>query len=115
MQVIIDDILRNECERTKVSSLSWVLQMFIKWMPMIVCMIQILFETIKGVISGGSAFAIIILLNKMVHPMSVIPFVFNDYKECSVSIERIEKLMNLDKESSGGEKILSLPEKNSRH
>lgn len=111
MQVIIDDILRNECERTKVSSLSWVLQMFIKWMPMIVCMIQILFETIKGVISGGSAFAIIILLNKMVHPMSVIPFVFNDYKECSVSIERIEKLMNLDKESSGGEKILSLPEK----
>ena len=28
-----------------------------------------------------------------------------------VCVERIEKLMNLDKESSGGEKILSLPEK----
>lgn len=107
MQRIIDDILKNEYERTRVSSLSWVLQMFIKWVPMIICIIQILFETMNGKLSVGNSFTTIILLNKMVHPMSSIPFLFNDYKETLVSIERIEELMNLEKER-GGNKVLPL-------
>jgi len=98
---VVDDILKNESSRNKYNSLSGTLQNLLKWLPNVICSVVALITTINGEISVGELMAFIVVLNRIITPMSELPFIINDSKESKVSLERINEVMNFPEEESG--------------
>lgn len=107
LDAAIDDIFKNEYERTMISSGSAVLQQMIAWVPNIICSVYILYQTLSGVVSIGEMMSFMILINRLIHPMSELPFIINDAKEINVSMNRLEEIMAQNNESSGDFSITS--------
>lgn len=97
----IDDILKNEYERTRITTASYVLQQMITWVPSIVCSVYILYQTFEGTVTIGGMMSFMILLNRLTHPMSELPFIVNDAREINVSMNRLEEILSQKDESSG--------------
>ena len=97
----IDDIVKNEYQRTTISMGSWVLQQMISWIPTIVCSVFILFQTFSGTVTIGGMMSFMILINRLAHSMSDLPFIINDAREINVSINRLEDIMSQENEPSG--------------
>jgi len=97
----IDDIVKNEYQRTTISMGSWVLQQMISWVPTIVCSVFILYQTFSGTVTIGGMMSFMILINRLAHSMSELPFIINDAREMNVSINRLEEIMSQKDEPSG--------------
>jgi ABC-type multidrug transport system fused ATPase/permease subunit len=98
---IIEAVFKNEKRRTSISSLSYVIQSIISWIPSVVCSLFALYEVLHGTISVGDMLAFTILLNRMARPMEEIPFAINDIMEIGVSMKRLDELCSQPKEPSG--------------
>lgn len=98
---VVDDILKNESSRNKYNSLSGTLQNLLKWLPNVICSVIALIITINGQITVGELMAFVIALNRIVTPMSELPFTINDAKESKVSLDRINEIINYPEEESG--------------
>jgi ATP-binding cassette subfamily B protein len=97
----IDDILKNEYSRVRISTASWVLQNLISWIPTIISYVFALYQVLSGAITIGDLMAFTILLNRLVHPMGELPFMLNDAREIGVSMHRLEEIMSQEDEVSG--------------
>jgi len=101
LDIAIDDILKNEYERTMISAGSGVLQQMITWIPSIICSVFVLYQTFEGTVTIGGMMSFMILLNRLIQPMSELPFMLNDVREINVSMNRLEEIMSQENEPSG--------------
>lgn len=107
---VIEAVFQNEKQRTRISTMSFVLQNIISWVPSLVCYLAALYEVVHGMMSVGDMLAFVILLNRITHPMGEIPFMLNDMKEIGVSMKRLEELCAQPEEHSGTGDYASLYE-----
>jgi ABC-type multidrug transport system fused ATPase/permease subunit len=105
MEDAVDSILRNEYERSKINATSEVLKNLLSWIPNIICSVIALTAVINGDITIGEMMSFAIMLNRIVDPMSSIPFLINDARETMVSIKRLNEILNSPLEKSGDLKL----------
>lgn len=98
---VILAVFENEKSRTRISSASWVLQNIISWIPSVVCYLIAMSEVLDGTITIGSMFAFVVLLNRFEHSIEEIPFSLNEWRETSVSMERIKEILSGPEETGG--------------
>lgn len=98
---VIEAVFQNEKQRTRISTMSFVIQNIISWVPSLVCYLAALYEVLHGMMSVGEMLAFVILLNRIIHPMGEIPFMLNDMKEIGVSMKRLEEICAQPEEQSG--------------
>ena len=106
MEDAVDSILKTEYERSKINATSEVLKNLLSWIPNITCSVIALFAVIRGDITMGEMMSFAVMLNRIVDPMSSIPFLINDARESMVSIKRLNEILNVPMEKSGELKIL---------
>jgi len=106
MEDAVDSILKTEYERSKINATSEVLKNLLSWIPNITCSVIALFAVIRGDITIGEMMSFAVMLNRIVDPMSSIPFLINDAREAMVSIKRLNEILNVPMEKSGELKIL---------
>jgi ABC-type multidrug transport system fused ATPase/permease subunit len=105
MEDAVDSILKTEYERSKINATSEVLKNLLSWIPNITCSVIALFAVIRGDITIGEMMSFAVMLNRIVDPMSSIPFIINDAREAMVSIKRLNEILNVPMEKSGELKI----------
>ena len=105
MEDAVDSILKTEYERSKINATSEVLKNLLSWIPNITCSVIALFAVIRGDITIGEMMSFAVMLNRIVDPMSSIPFLINDARESMVSIKRLNEILNAPVEKSGDLKI----------
>lgn len=98
---VIEQVFKNERARTSISSLSYVLEATIGWFPVIVCYVIALFEVLSCVITAGEMLAFSVLLGFVSRHAEIIPSLWIEFKECMVSVARLDKLMAAPLEKSG--------------
>lgn len=101
IDTVIETVFQNEKRRTRISTMSFVLQNIISWVPNLLCYLLALYEVLHGVMSVGDMLAFVILLNRVKEPMGEIPFILNDIKEIGVSMKRLEALCAQPVEQGG--------------
>lgn len=101
LDAAIDDILKNEYQRTTLSSGSYILQQMISWIPNIICSVYVLYQTFSGEVSVGQMMAFLVILNRLIHPMGELPFIINDAREINVSIQRLQDIFRQPEEKNG--------------
>lgn len=98
---VIEAVFRNERKRTSVSSLSYVLEATIGWIPVVVCYIIALFEVINNAITPGDMLAFSVILGMVSRSAENIPMGIIELKEAFVSIKRLSRILNAKMEESG--------------
>ena len=98
---VIERVFENEAHRTKLTSASYVLQEVISWIPRIGCYVFALFEVLHGDITVGEMIAFVALLDRVTMVIGEFPFYINDFKECQISLKRLEEICNEPDEPSG--------------
>jgi ABC-type multidrug transport system fused ATPase/permease subunit len=101
MNKVIFDILENEKIRTRISTTSMLMANLISFIPSIVCYLFALYEVLNNNLTLGSMFIFSILLNRVEKNLRELPFIFNDFREKYVSINRINEIINSENEKTG--------------
>ncbi|MDO4325699.1 MAG: ABC transporter ATP-binding protein [bacterium] len=94
-------LLRFEYRRNAISSISWMLNYIVKWMPHLVLGTIALFRVLDGKMTVGEMTYFILMLDRIVHPLSELPWHFNTVKTASVSKRRLTELMEQEEETDG--------------
>jgi len=105
MEDAVDSILKTEYERSKINATSEVLKNLLSWIPNITCSVIALFAVIRGDITIGEMMSFAVMLNRIVDPMSSVPFLINDAREAMVSVKRLNDILNAPVEKFGEFKI----------
>ena len=95
------EILKNEYARNAYQALANFITSILQWLPSVICSLIALKLALDGYITSGRLMAFIILFGKISSPLSELPFRIIDAKEMFVSVERLNKIINLKQESSG--------------
>lgn len=95
------EILRFEFMRNRLSSVAWIMQSIISWLPNIILVTLALTRVISGTITVGEMTYFVLMLDRMIHPLSELPSLFNEARELGVSIKRLEEIMTQPDEPSG--------------
>lgn len=98
---VIDEVFKNERQRTSTASLAYVLEATIGWMPVVVCYIIALFEVLNYMITPGEMLAFSVILGMISRAAESIPMGIIEIKEVGVSIERLNKILNAKREEFG--------------
>ncbi len=98
---IVEDILDNERIRTKVTGIAFAFGFIIKWIPKVICYIFVLYEVQKGNMTIGELMAYVMLLDRLTQPMAWIPDYIAGFRECMVSVKRLENILNQPEEETG--------------
>lgn len=98
---VIEEVFKNERQRTSVSSLSHVLEATIGWLPVVICYIIALFEVLNGIITTGQMLVFSVLLGVVSRNAENIPVILIETKESLVSVARLNRLMAVPVEQSG--------------
>lgn len=101
LDVVINQILNFEFRRNKLSAVSWILGSVVNWLPNIILATLALQRVLSGHITIGEMTYFVLMLDRIIHPLSELPSLFNDGREISVSIHRLEELMGQEEEPSG--------------
>jgi len=96
-----DELLQFEFKRNRMSSVAWILQSIINWLPNIILATLALMRVLSGIITVGEMTYFVLMLDRIIHPMSELPGLFNTARENGVSIQRLEEIMNQENEPSG--------------
>lgn len=99
---IIDKMVEQTCKSTRISSLGWVLKNAITTIPVIVCYLLALHETMEGRITMGEMLAFTVILSRILYPIGDIVFCANDIREVGVSLKRIREIYIQQEERSDG-------------
>lgn len=95
------DILDFEFRRNKLSSVAWSLNTIINWLPNLILAALALLRVIGGSLTIGEMTYFVLMLERMIHPLSELPSLFNEAREIGVSMKRLEELMQQREESGG--------------
>lgn len=86
------DILNNEYVRAWITHFSQTVNRLLFWVPNMVCPLFAMFMVIKGEMTIGAMTAYIVLVNKIMGGIKMMPFLLNEYRERQISMERVEKI-----------------------
>lgn len=101
LDTIIDDIAAHAWKSTRISSLGWSLKSILTTIPVVICYLFALRETLKGRITTGEMLAFTVLLGRILYPLGDVVFCLNDIREINVSFERIQELYEKQEEKQG--------------
>ncbi|MBQ8731143.1 MAG: ABC transporter ATP-binding protein, partial [Lachnospiraceae bacterium] len=99
--VVVDEVFKSEKARTSISSLSYVLEILIGWIPIVISYIIALYEVLNGSITAGEMLAFAVLLNIVSRNIENIPMGIIELKECLVSVKRLNQLLAAPIEKTG--------------
>ena len=111
IDAVIDRKVEQACKSTRISSLGWVLKNVITTIPVIICYLFALYETIQGRITVGEMLAFTVLLGRILNPIGDIVFCVNDIREIGVSLKRLQEIYDQEEERTGG-RIHTQPQDN---
>lgn len=94
-------LLKFEYQRNAISSIPWMLNCVVKWMPHLLLGTIVLFRVLDGRMSVGEMTYFILMLDRIVHPLSELSWYFNMAKTASVSKKRLTELMEQEEEHEG--------------
>ncbi len=97
----IDDVAAQGCYSTKITSMGYVLRHSINTIPIVICYLFALHETITGKITTGDMLAFSVLLGRITWPLGNIVFCVNDIREVKVALDRIQEIYAQEPEESG--------------
>lgn len=97
----IDDVADQGCRSTRITSMGFVLRHSINAIPIILCYLFALHETVTGKITTGDMLAFGVLLSRVTWPLGNIVFCVNDIREINVSLKRIQEIYEQEPEESG--------------
>ena len=95
------EILKFEFMRNRLSSLAWIMQSVVNWLPNIILATLALMRVLSGTITVGEMTYFILMLDRIIHPLSELPSLFNETRELVVSMNRLEEIMEQPDELSG--------------
>lgn len=98
---IIDDIADQGCKSTRITSAGYVLRGTVTTIPVIICYLFALNETLTGKITTGEMIAFTVLLSRILWPLGDIIFCINDIREVGVALHRIQDIFIQRPEQSG--------------
>lgn len=104
----IDSKVEQACRSTRISSMGWVLKNVITTIPIIVCYLFALHETLQGRITVGEMLAFTVLLGRILYPIGDIVFCANDIREVGVSLRRLQEIFDQKEERTGGKEYARL-------
>lgn len=96
-----DEILKFEYRRNRMSSVAWIMNDLINWLPRVALATLALIRVLKGSITIGEMTYFILMLDRIIYPLRELPGLFNDARELGVSIQRLEEIMAEADEPSG--------------
>ncbi len=106
---VIDNMVAQGCKSTRISSLAYVLRGILTTIPIVVCYLFALHETMQGKITVGEMLAFTVILSRILHPIGGVVFCINDIRETGVSLKRIQEIYRQPEEGKGGS-IHKIPE-----
>lgn len=101
IQEAIDDILENEYVRAWITHFSQTLNRLLFWIPNMVCPCVAMHMVIRGEMTIGGMTAYIVLMNKIMGGIKMLPFMLNEFRERRISIDRVEGVLNSPQEAVG--------------
>ena len=99
----IDDVAQQGCTSTRITSMGYVMKHAITLIPVVICYLFALHETLTGKITTGEMLAFTVLLGRILYPIGDIVFCINDIREVGVSLKRIQEIFEQEKEQGGNE------------
>lgn len=97
----IDDVAAQGCRSTKITSMGYVLRHTVNTIPVVLCYMFALYETLSGKMTTGDMLAFSVLLSRVVWPLGNIVFCVNDIRELNVALSRVQEIYAQDVEESG--------------
>lgn len=95
------DLVENEQKRVSITNTILVIRQMLTWLPNIICALYAAFLVSRGDFSVGNLLAFVLILGRFVESFIGLPFAFVDAAAGMVSIDRIEKVLAGQDESSG--------------
>lgn len=89
---VIDDIAEQACKSTRISSMGWLLKGVITTIPVVICYLFALYETLSNKITVGEMLAFTVLLGRVIYPLGDIVFCMNDIQTVKVAMDRLQML-----------------------
>lgn len=102
IDAVIDRKVEQACKSTRISSMGWVLKNVITTIPVIICYLFALYETMQGRITVGEMLAFTVILGRILNPISDIVFCANEIREAGVSLKRLQEIYDQKEERTGG-------------
>ena len=99
---VIDQKVEQACKSTRISSMGWVLKNVITTIPVIICYLFALYETMQGRITVGEMLAFTVILSRILYPIGDLVFCANEIRETGVSLKRIQEIYNQKEERTDG-------------
>ena len=97
----IEDILENEYVRAWITHFSQTVNRLLFWVPNMVCPCFAMYMVIDGRMSVGAMTAYIVLINKIMGQIKMMPFILNEFRERRISMERVEQILEEPEENIG--------------
>lgn len=113
IDVAIDDIADNACKSTRISSMAWVLKSVLTTIPVVICYLFALHETMTNRITVGDMLAFTVLLGRIIYPIGDLVFCVNEIRTVGVSCKRLQEIYEVvgEQESQNAGQLYSLEEK----
>lgn len=92
IDVAIDAIADNGCKSTRISSMAWVLKGVLTTIPVVVCYLFALHETIINRITVGDMLAFTVLLGRIIYPIGDVVFCVNEIRTTGVACKRLQEI-----------------------
>ncbi len=89
----IGDILDNEYVRAWIMHFSQTVNRFLFWIPNMLCPCLAMFMVLKGEITVGAMTAYIVLVNKIMGGVKMMPHLLNEAREHCICIERVDEIL----------------------
>lgn len=89
---VIDDIARQACKSTHITSAGWLIKNVLTMIPIVFCYLFALWEVLSERITTGEMFAFTVLLGRMIYPLGDVVFCVNDFREAGVALQRLEEI-----------------------
>lgn len=102
IDAVIDRKVEQACKSTRISSMGWVLKNVITTIPVIICYLFALYETMQGRITVGEMLAFTVILGRILNPIGDIVFCANEIREVGVSLKRLQEIYDQEEERTGG-------------
>ena len=102
MDAVLDEIAANKAASTQISSLAWSLKSILTQIPLVICYLFALYEFSQGRVSTGELLGFTVMMGRIIYPVGDIIFALNEIREASVSMERLQDILDRAPEKSGG-------------
>ena len=95
---VIDDIAEQASKSTRVSSMGYFLKGILTNIPVILCYLFALHETLGGRISVGDMLTFTVLIGRIIFPIGDIVFCLNDIRTVGVAFSRLQDIYVVESE-----------------